>query len=568
MTLGASLQIGRSGLLSSQAAMEVVGNNLANMATRGYHRQEVSLTPAGSQQVQQGVHLGRGVQVDAVTRQINEALEGRLRSALADESGSMVHQDMLAQIEAIENEFSDTDLSSRLSAFFDRWSNLAGNPTDPSLRDLVTDEAQALASDLQTMRSQFVQLRGQVDTSAGGAADQVNNLLKQVEDLNHRIATQAHGAGGASSLRDQRDAALGELAKYLDISTIEGESGMTDVFVGSLPIVLSGDSRGVELRDRVVDGRRVTDLVVAADGSRLDVSSGELGAMLSFRRDDLGGAMDTLDSFAHQLIWQVNRVHSQSQPGELPSEITGAVRVDDPSASLGSEEAGLAFAAQHGSFQLHVTQMSTGQRTTRAIDVDLDGIDPASDTSLASLAAQIDSTPNVSANITADGRLDISGASEDFRISFSDDTSGVLAALGVNTFFQGDSAVNVAVADTVAQNPQLVAAGQGHQGGDNRGALAIAALREKPVDELNGFSLSGYWSRHVEEYASRLARSREQVEADGAVRQNLESQQQSVSGVNADEETIDLMRHQRAYQASARFLSVVDEMMQTLLAAM
>lgn len=566
MSLSGALQIGRSGLLSSQTALDVVGNNLANVATRGYHRQTIALSPGPNQEIQNGVFVGRGVQIESITRQISEALEARLRTSIADQSRSLTQQDLLAQVEAIENEFSDVDLSTKLGAFFNAWSNLTNNPQDVSLRTLVLTEAQTLSGFVQGLRSELTTLRTQVDRAAESAAGTVNNLLGQIESLNQRIAVQDHGGGGASGLRDQRDVVLGELAQYLDISTVESSSGMVDVFVGSLPIVLDGKSRGVTLKSTTVDGDLTRQLVIADDGSPLDISSGELGALVSFRQQDLAEAIDTLDTFANQLIWQVNRVHSQGQGVLLHDSVTGTVEVDDSTAALNDPDAGLDFTPTHGSFQVHVTQKSTGQRVTTTINVDLDGINPAGDTTLASLTADLNAVGNLTATMTPDGRLRIAGRTGDFQISFSDDTSGTLAALGINTFFTGGDAQDMGVNQALVESPRLLAAAQGHSAADNRTALAIAALRDEPVEALGGFSITQYWNRHVEDFAARQAAARQQVEADTVVRENLESQQQSVSGVNADEEAIDLIRYQRAYQASARFLSVVDELMQTLLA--
>ena len=101
--------------------------------------------------------------------------------------------------------------------------------------------------------------------------------------------------------------------------------------------------------------------------------------------------------------------------------------------------------------------------------------------------------------------------------------------------------------------------------GDNSVALAIATLRDEASETLGGESVTGFWSRHVERLAVRHGGAREALAADEAVRDNLQAQQQAYSGVNADEEAVDLMSYQRAYQASARLISVVDEMMDTLL---
>ena len=159
----------------------------------------------------------------------------------------------------------------------------------------------------------------------------------------------------------------------------------------------------------------------------------------------------------------------------------------------------------------------------------------------------------------------IDAAATDFEISFSDDSSGVLAALGINTFFSGANATDISVNNAVAQNPGLIAAAQGHVKGDNRTALALSDLRDQAITQLNGVSLLEFWSQHVQDYATLASQTKQQLEADVVVRENLEAKQQAISGVNADEEAINLLLYQRAYQGNARFISVVDELLQTLI---
>ncbi|PCH80061.1 MAG: hypothetical protein COB96_03675, partial [Planctomycetota bacterium] len=95
--------------------------------------------------------------------------------------------------------------------------------------------------------------------------------------------------------------------------------------------------------------------------------------------------------------------------------------------------------------------------------------------------------------------------------------------------------------------------------------LALAALRDQGVDSLNGLTINEAWASHVENFAVRLDQTNQQFEAETLVGGNLSAQQQSISGVNADEEVINLMAFQRAYQSSARFLQVVDELLETLM---
>ncbi len=565
MTLGSSLNIGRSGLLASQAALAVTGNNLANLATRGYHRQQVSLAPIGDREFQSGLFLGQGVQIESITRTVNAALEGRLREAISQESRSSVRQNLLAQIESIENEFTSIDLSSRLQSYFNAWSQLSNNPQDLSLRSLVAEEAASLSNFVVDMRTSFTDLQVQTNAALGNAVTAANDILSRLEVLNKQIVTAEGGASSqAMGLRDQRDVLLNDLAKYLDISTVEQNNGSLDVFVGSLPIMLNGQSRGLDLQTEVQGDQTITRVVIRADKSRLDLSSGELGGYIAFNNTDLADAIQTLDTFANELIFQTNRIHSQGQALRGFDSVTGTTRVADPSLVLNDPALELDFIPEHGSFKVHLTQKSTGQQTTTIVNVDLDGINPAADTSLSSLATELNGIPNLTATVNGDGTVTLSADTADFEITFSEDSSGVLAVLGINTFFSGGDATDMAV-NPLVRNPNFIAAAMENLPGDNRTALAIAALRETGVASLDGMSLTQYWNRHVEDFAIRLSQTRAAVEADTVVKEALQTQQQSLSGVNADEETIDLLQYQRAFQANARFITVIDELMQTLL---
>lgn len=565
MSLTGALQIGRSGLLANQTAIEVTGNNLANIATRGYHRQSVVVTPANSQEIMRDIFVGRGVQVQTIIRRISESLEGRIRTSISNESASLVRQDVLSQIEALQNELSDVDLSTRLGEFFNALSELANNPQDRSLRSLVVSQATRVTSFLQELRSGLSDLRSQTDTAIDIAATAADDLLSRIEDLNQKIVASEGGQGvGAAGLRDQRDLLLQELSQYIGITTNELPNGAVDVFVGSIPIILNGQSRGLEVRKQSIDGDLQIDVVLKADGSVLDSSTGQIGALVTARRQDITGAIDALDDFTGALIYEFNKVHASGQGLNGFNTVTGTYHVVDSTAVLNSANAGLPFAAGHGSFKVHITDTTTGIRTTTTVNVDLDGLG-GNDTTLASLTADLNAIGNLSATILPDGRLRITTAGSNLEVSFSADTSGALAALGINTFFNGSSALDVEVNQTLVGDLNLLAATTDHNPSGNGNALALAALRDTGLSALGGASLMDKWQEHVEDYAVRLSQVNGRVEADAVVKESLLAQQQAVSGVNADEEAINLLTYQRAYQGSARFLQVVDSLIETLL---
>lgn len=565
MGLSSSLHIGRTGLLASQVGLEVTGNNLANVATRGYHRQSAVLAPLSSQRIQSGTYLGKGVEIDRIVRHADEALEGRIRNSISDQAAAQAQHELLERVESIQHELTDIDLSTQLNSFFNSWSELANKPLDNSVRTVVTQEGLSLAAAIKDLHTNLVEQRSQTDDIIQDTVQTTNDLLTRIGQINIELVKTTQGSGGEHGLRDQRDALLTELSEFIDISTVEHQNGAVDIFVGSLPVLLNNTNRGVELRSQTVNGQPKVEVVISDDLSPLQSSSGRLGSLIVSRDQDVDNAIDVLNDFAGHLIFELNRIHSQGQPPTGFTTITGTTQVADPTQALNNTAAGLSFIPTHGSFEIHVTQTTTGQRNTSTINIDLDGINPASDTTLNSLVASLNAVANVSASVTPDGRLQIDSSSSDFTISFSDDSSGALAALGVNTFFSGKDAFDIQVNSVVLQNPAMLASAQGHVPGDNRTALAIADLRTQPIPAINGQSLTDFWDRHIQEYAVRTAQAQQRLDANTIVRENLDSQQQAVSGVNSDEEAVNLLIFQRAYQGSARFIGIIDELLQTLI---
>ena len=565
MSLGGALNIGRTALIANQAALEVTGNNLANISTENYHRQRIGLGAGTSRQIQQGIFVGTGVQINEITRMVDQALEGRIRDSLSQQGASAAQQEILSQIEALENEFTDNDLSTQLAQFFDAFSELANTPDDSAVRNVVINQGRTLASFINNLSREYGGLRAQVDAGIEDSVRAADDLLSRIEDINQQIAALERGQGGAHGLRDERDSLLAELSEFLDISVNEQPNGAVDVFVGSSPLILNGQSRGLETERRAVDGQLVINVTISADKSRLIPVAGRIGALVDAREAQVNNAIEVLDGFANELIHQVNRVHSQAIGERGYESITSTNRVVDSTTPLNRTDAGLNFEVTHGSFVLHVAQ--NGLTESTRIVVDLDDVGPT-DTSLDSLVADINANvANVSAAITSDGRLKLDSVGPGVEISFSEDSSGFLAAMGINTYFAGSDAGDISVNSLIATDPGRVAAaanGAGKAPGNNEAALTISQLRSQPFSG-QGQTVIEIWNGHIEEYAVRLGQANQAVDADRVVSENLRAQREAVSGVNVDEEAINLLAFQRAYQGSARFLQVVDDLLQTLL---
>ena len=565
MGLNGALQIGRSAILTSQAAISVAGNNMANAATPGYHRQVASLAPSRSDAIGRNQFVGTGVSLVSVNRAVDYALQSRLRDAISDENAAGIDERFLSAVETIQNELSEDDLSSRLSAFFNAFSELANNPLDNAVRTVVLQQGVSVTDHVNMIRDEYVTLRKEVDRSLGTSVDRVDGLLDEIATINQQIATAEGGqggtTGGANSLRDRRDQLIDELAGYLDVTTIDQPNGVIDVLVGSTPLVLAGESRGLELRrESGPEGVEVT-VRVGDDGRILDIQSGSIGALVRQRNETVDPAIAAIDDFAGQLAFQVNRVHSQGQGTSLRSEFTGNIRLEDPTANLNGSYSGLPWPIENGSFQLHIVDPSSGNRTTHQVVVD-----PQND-SLQDIADRINldiGSPDVTASVTADGEFRLV-ASSGREVAFSEDTSGFLAGVGVNGFFSGTDATDLAVDQSLLDDPSLLSTSDDFTPGGNGAAMQMVALENKPIDAFNGRSLREKWQSSVNELAVRTSAARTTLESSQLVRANLDAQSQSVSGVSIDEEAIDLMTLQRQFQAAARFITVIDEAMQTLL---
>lgn len=562
MGLNAALQIGRSAILSSQAAMNVAGNNMANAATPGYHRQIASLLPSRSGAIGRNQFIGTGVQLVSVHRAIDTALQARLRSAIGDENAAEIDYRFLSAIETLQNELSGNDLSSHLSAFFNSFSELANNPNDHAIRSVVLQEGSSLTNHISALREQYGMVRSEADRSLAASVERVDGLLDEIASLNLQV-TQSEGGGGgeASSLRDQRDQLIDELSQFLEVTTVQQPGGAVDILVNSVPVVLAGESRGLDLR--TVSGEQGSEVSVRIreDGTHLNISSGSIGALLRQREETITPAIEALDTFSSQLIFQVNKLHSQGQGTSGRSFISGVYRVADPDANLNADASGIPWSMNNGTFQLHMINAETGERTTHQILVDPENM------SLRDLVDHINGTisiPNLTASVGANGQFQLQ-TDNGFEVAFSEDESGVLAALGMNVFFGGTDASNIVIEKALLDDPTLLATSSDFTSGGNGIALGIVALQDVANKDLDGASLKEFWQAAVNSQAVRTSAAETSLSSNQLVRASIEAQNQSVSGVSLDEEAIDLMSLQRQFQAAARFITVIDEAMQELM---
>ncbi|MFW5722328.1 MAG: flagellar hook-associated protein FlgK [Desulfohalobiaceae bacterium] len=307
------------------------------------------------------------------------------------------------------------------------------------------------------------------------------------------------------------------------------------------------------------------------DKSRL--TGGSLAGNLAMRDLFAGKYADTLDAFAEGLIWEVNRIHSQGAGLDTFTSVTGTNQVVNPDVALGGASSGLVFGdrLQAGNMTLHVYDSAGQVSDTHQLDFP-ENFDPAVH-SLDDLAAELDGLDNVSASVI-NNRLSIS-ASDGHSLAFGTDTTGLLAALGVNTFFSGTDAATLTVSPEVLGNTNLINAGHVNGAGesnpgDNQTALSIAQLQHEKVALRSGGSttqqtLQSFYNSLVSGIGTDLQGARFSYQQEHALAQELHSAQEAVAGVNLDEEMSSLIKYQHAYRAAAKLIVTADEMLDTVL---
>ena len=570
MSLGGAFQIGRSALAAYQAALSVTGQNIANLANPSYTRQTGRLVAMHGGPNYGYVRPGAGVRIDQLTRHVDAALEARLRLSLGSRSSAEAIYRALSQTEAAYNELTEHDVSTQLSELFARFGELETAPQSNSARGLTIATADTLVNSIRRQRTALVNQITQLNDTAATAARRAGDLTAEIASLNVLIARQeADGMTVAGALRDHRDALLRDLGELMDIQVREQDSGSVNVYVGSEPLVEFDRSRGPIVETVLQNGTEIASVRFADTHGNVVMTDGRLFGLLQARDRYLQDQINRFDTLAAGLIYEVNRIHSTGVGLVGYQDLLGEYAVNDPAVALNSTAAGLPFPLENGTFIVHIRDTATGQEITRQIHIDLDGLN-ADDTTLNSLAADLNNVPGLTATVTADNRLQLQPAGG-HEIWFSEDSSSALAALGLASFFSGQDAGDIAIRDQIRSDPRLIAASLTGElnDGDNAGRLANLALSTSTSSLLGHRSIQDYHETLVTDLAVEAAAAFTDHEATEAVYESLYAQREAISGVNLDEEVVNLAQYETAYQGAARYLSVVesltDEIMNLLL---
>lgn len=317
------------------------------------------------------------------------------------------------------------------------------------------------------------------------------------------------------------------------------------------------------------------------------LTGGSLTAYFNVRDDNCGRYLDEVNALASSLIWEVNRQHSQGAGLEHMTYANGTYSVYSSDVPLGSAQSGLNYYSRltEGNVQFNIYNKDTGAFIEGGpLDFDpaqpgVQNFDPTKHT-LDDVASAINTTygGKLQARVL-DGKLSVQAdpnATPPLAFSMGSDTTGLMAALGINTFFQGSSAADISVTSDVHSNLNRICAGAVNGSnevnpGDNSVANAIGKLLTQPVTVTTMWkttgnqSLSEYYSGLVATTGADTRTAKTNRDYNASLAQDLDDRQASISGVNIDEEMALLIKFQSSYTAAAKLITTADQMLQTLL---
>src|SRR5579862_1690232 len=205
-----------SALRAFQSALDTTGNNITNVSTVGYSRQQVDLTEADPT-LSSGQFIGNGVSIASINRIQDQFLFARQVQASSDDGRLSSLSSGLNSVQQVTNATSGASIGDALTAFFNAWSALGSSPSDPALLQQVQQSGITLASRVQGMYSDLSAQATQNQASISGTIQNAQSLLNQIASYNQQIRSATATGASPNDLLDQRDQAVQQLSQIMPV---------------------------------------------------------------------------------------------------------------------------------------------------------------------------------------------------------------------------------------------------------------------------------------------------------------------------------------------------------------
>lgn len=623
------LSNGTNSLLAFQRALATTSHNIANANTEGYSRQRVELSAVEPTRVINGF-IGNGVRANDVARLNDQYATAQVLQSTSSHSQHDTHHMLASRIDNMLASDA-LSLTPVMNDFFNAIQDVNGNPSSSATREVFLGSTESVASRLRSLQSQLDSTQEEVNQRTSAAVEEVNQLATELAELNQRIVSTGFNRNGAqpNDLLDKRDSLIAKLSEFTDIKAVEQDRGAVNVFMGSgVGLVVGTRANQLRTAEDSLSSNQLT-IEFSFGDTWQDVTSrlsgGSIGGLLEFESQTLKPSMNQLGLIALQFSDSMNKQHAQGVDlnGNLGSDM---FTVSEPVAMASNKNTGTAtvtptftdisqvqateYDIRYNGTDFTVTRLSDQSQISSNMPISIDGMQfnlsgaPANgdtfrvspvkraaasinsvlkDAESVAFSSPIRSSSNV-ANITdttvsAPQVTDINNAAlrNAIDIRFTSDT----------TFDLVDGNSGTVLSAAVTYTPDVPISYNGWQvdingapragdefsvlanttaQGNNGNGLALAALQTS--SEMSGdATFNESYSAMVSRVGGQTRSLQTRSDALDNMRLDAIDRQQSVSGVNLDEEAVNLTRYEQAYQASAQIISTADTLFQTILSA-
>lgn len=612
------IEIGKRGLISTTVGLDTVGHNLDNASTDGYSRQRVELTAAdplampGLSRPGEPGQLGQGVEVSKITRIRDQILEGRI-VAQGDQQAYWEQRDKyLQQVEQLYNEPTDKSVRTMMDKFWSGWENLSLYPSDPAARQTVLQRSNALLDAIKTRYNGLSETRKMLEDEIQTGVQQVNDITSQIAKLNEQIVKVQAEGDNPNDLLDKRDLLVRNLSSYINVTVNGKDPDEFNIHTDGFQLVQGHIAVPLALKpDQNNEG--FSQVVWKETGQQIHFSGGKLAAFFDLRDGDVRHEIQNLDNLTVNLVDMVNEVHRQAYGADGQK---GADFFVERPAVLNSQ--GNYDADGNGTFDhSYIYRFSGTNKLDQTAQVGLKGtislsgpdgqvsIDYNPTDTVNEIISRINnSQAEVVARLNRNGELELkatpaqNGKNPDFVIRHVEDSGQFLVgyagllraegAAGAYDFANADEVTALragadyqvapllhpagwmAVNPEIEKEPARIATGFGTDGnpaasGDGSAALAISHLRNRPVMVGQIATFDDYFANSVANIGLKGQQAQQSFDTQKLIMKNLTDMQQSISGVNIDEELAQMIKFQHGYAAAARFVTTVNSMLDTLI---
>ncbi|HCJ7371305.1 TPA: flagellar hook-associated protein FlgK [Enterobacter hormaechei subsp. xiangfangensis] len=534
-----------SGLSAAQSALNTVSNNISSYNVAGYTRQ-TTILGASNSTLTGGGWVGNGVYVSGVQREYDAFITNQLRAAQNQSSGLTTRYQQMSKIDDVLSDTTNS-LSANLQDFFKSLQTLVSNAEDPAARQTVLGKADGLVNQFKTNDQYLRDQDAQVNTAISTSVDQINNYAKQIANLNDQISRLTGVGAGASpnELLDQRDQLVSELNKIVGVDVTVQDSGTYNISIANGYTLVQGSnaSQLAAVKSSADPARTTIAYVDAAAGnveiSEKQITTGSLGGLLTFRSQDLDQARNTLNQMA---LAFADAMNTQHQAGFDANGDKGGKLFDFGSPAVLSNGKNTGSAS--------VTATMTGSTKVQATNykVEYNG----TDWTITRLSDNTSFTamPDTSGNLSFDGlNVNISGSANNKDSFIVKPVNDVIVNM------------DVAISD---ESKLAMASAQGSGESDNTNGQKLLDLQSAKLVGGNK-TFNDAYAALVSTVGSTTASLKTSSETKVNVVTQLTKQQQSISGVNLDEEYGNLQRYQQYYLANAQVLQTASTLFDALI---